>query len=470
MLRQPGRFFALFASEQPTSPSSEGKKKQGKSKKQEDEAPQGIEEIRQVRVDKLDLIRSNGFNPFEYTFNCSHKTSQLQNLCLHLKDGEEDPSFEASVAGRIMTRRVFGKLAFFTLQDDAGTIQLYLEKGRLQESFDKVKEWTDAGDIIGVKGTMKRTEKGELSVFVSEWQMLTKALLPLPDKFKGLTDVNKRYRQRHLDMIVNPEVRERFRSRAFITSTLRRLLDADGFLEIETPILNSQPGGAEAKPFETYHNTLAMPLTLRIATELHLKRLIVGGFDRVYEIGRIFRNEGLSTRHNPEFTSIELYQAYADYHDMMSLTERLVSTIAKELTGSTVVPYQGEQIDLTPPWRRITMHELVKEKSGVDFLPFILSGDAAGAREAAQGLGLKGADGASRTAGEILNLAFEEVTALSVSLSDSDSVSLSQSLPLSLCVCVAVCVCLSACPCLQSRFLAPILTHPSPMSSCARRH
>ncbi len=187
-----------------------------------------------------------------------------------------------------------------------------------------IKNWTDGGDIIGVRGSVRRTDKGELTIYATEWKMLTKAVLPLPDKFHGLQDITKRYRQRHVDLIVNPEVRDTFRKRAKITSMMRRLLDEDGFLEIETPVMHSQSGGAEAKPFETYHNSLDMDLTLRIATELHLKRLIIGGFDRVYELGRIFRNEGLSTRHNPEFTSIELYQAYADYDDMMELTERLV--------------------------------------------------------------------------------------------------------------------------------------------------
>jgi lysyl-tRNA synthetase class 2 len=189
--------------------------------------------------------------------------------------------------------------------------------------FQGIKDYTDGGDIIGVRGTVRRTDKGELSVYAKEWKMLTKAILPLPDKFHGLQDITKRYRSRHVDMIVNPHVRDTFRKRAKITSMMRRLLDEQGFLEIETPVLTSQSGGAEAKPFETYHNSLDMDLTLRIATELHLKRLIIGGFERVYEIGRIFRNEGLSTRHNPEFTSIELYQAYADYDDMMVLTENL---------------------------------------------------------------------------------------------------------------------------------------------------
>jgi lysyl-tRNA synthetase, class II len=188
----------------------------------------------------------------------------------------------------------------------------------------QLKDWTDGGDIIGVRGTVRRTDKGELTIYAKEWKMLTKAALPLPDKFHGLVDVSKRYRSRHLDMIANPNVRETFRKRAMITSKLRRILDEMGFLEIETPVLHTISGGAEAKPFETYHNTMDMNLTLRIATELHLKRLIVGGFERVYEVGRIFRNEGVSTRHNPEFTSVELYQAYADYHDMMDLTEHLV--------------------------------------------------------------------------------------------------------------------------------------------------
>jgi lysyl-tRNA synthetase class 2 len=219
----------------------------------------------------------------------------------------------------------------------------------------------DSGDIIGVRGTVRRTDKGELSVYATEWTMLTKSAAPLPDKWHGLTDISKRYRNRHLDLIVNPIVRDTFRKRAVITSTLRRELDAMGFLEIETPVLHSQPGGAEAKPFETYHNTMDMNLTLRIATELHLKRLIVGGFHRVYEIGRIFRNEGVSTRHNPEFTSIELYQAYADYEDMMDLTEKLVVSMCDAVSDTRQLPYGEHIVSLERPWRRVTMNDIVKE-------------------------------------------------------------------------------------------------------------
>jgi lysyl-tRNA synthetase class 2 len=239
--------------------------------------------------------------------------------------------------------------------------------------------------------------------------MLTKSLLPLPDKYKGFTDVSKRYR--HLDMIVNPEVRQVFRARAFITFSIRRMLDEAGFLEIETPILTAQPGGAEAKPFQTYHNSLEMDLTLRIATELHLKRLVVGGFDRVYEIGRIFRNEGLSTRHNPEFTSVELYQAYADYDDMMLLTEKMVSQIALDLHGTTLLSYQGVPLNLTPPWRRISMNDIVKEKCGVDFYAtYMATNDLEGAKKAALGARVP-ADmvNSAKSVGSLLNYAFEEL-------------------------------------------------------------
>lgn len=283
------------------------------------------QEMRYTRLAKVEAMREAGVEPYEYTYEPSHTAIELAQLYENKLDpGEEDETSDVAVAGRIMTRRVFGKLAFFTLQDETGTIQLQFDKKRLSEQFKNLKDWTDGGDIIGVRGTIRRTDKGELTIYATEWKMLTKSALPLPDKFHGLTDVSKRYRSRHLDMIVNPDVRDTFRKRATITSKMRRFLDDMGFLEIETPVLHTQSGGAEAKPFETYHNSMDMDLTLRIATELHLKRLIVGGFHRVYEVGRIFRNEGISTRHNPEFTSVELYQAYADYDDMMDLTENLI--------------------------------------------------------------------------------------------------------------------------------------------------
>lgn len=374
----------------------------------EGQTTSGIEEIRRARLEKIESMKASSVNPYAYTYDRTHKAQELQVLYSSLESGVEDESADVAVAGRIMARRVFGKLAFFEIEDETGKIQLYIDKNRLGDDFKNVKSWTDAGDIIGGRGTVKRTEKGELSVYLKEWSMLTKSLLPLPDKFHGLSDINKRYRQRHLDMIVNPEVRQTFRARAFVISSMRRRLEDKGFLEIETPILQSQPGGAEAKPFETYHNALDMPLTLRIATELHLKRLVVGGFDRVFEIGRIFRNEGLSTRHNPEFTSIELYQAYADYDTMMELTEEIVSGIAKDLHGTLILPYGEHTLDLTPPWRRVPMHQLVLETCGVDFLPLIETNDLAGAKAAARGVGVPEAELGKDTPGEILNVVFEE--------------------------------------------------------------
>ena len=348
------------------------------------------DDLRATRLEKVEQLKQLGVNPYAYRWQSTHHAAELQEKYADLANGEE-VEIVVAIAGRIMARRVFGKLAFFTLQDETGTIQLYLDKTRIQENmgaadpqaFDHLKHLTDAGDIIGAKGTVKRTEKGELSVYVNEYVMLTKSLLPLPDKWHGLTDVAKRYRQRYVDLIVNPEVRQTFRRRALITAGIRRYLDQQGFIEIETPVLLSEAGGADARPFVTYHNTMDMELYLRIATELHLKRLIVGGFEKVFELGRIFRNEGVSTRHNPEFTSIEVYQAYADYYDMMALTEAIVTTVAQEVLGTLRITYQGEDIDLTPPWRRVTMHEIVQEKTGLDFTQFQTLDEAKVAAKAA---------------------------------------------------------------------------------------
>ncbi len=347
-----------------------------------------MSELRETRLEKGKALAELGQGPYALRFEPSHRTAELQEAHADLANGQER-DLAVAVAGRVMTRRVMGKLAFFTLADETGPIQLFIEKATLAasmpedpEAFAHITSLVDAGDLIGVQGTLRRTDRGELSVKVQGWQMLSKSLQPLPDKWHGLADVEKRYRQRYLDLIVSPDTRETFRRRALAVSAIRRWLDERGFLEIETPVLQSVPGGADARPFETHHNALDLPLTLRIATELHLKRLVVGGFERVYELGRIFRNEGISTRHNPEFTSIEVYQAYADYNDMMDLTEQLIAHVCQQVCGSTVISYQGTEIDLTPPWRRVTMHELVQEATGLDFSGFSSRAEAAAAMEA----------------------------------------------------------------------------------------
>ncbi|WP_448381182.1 lysine--tRNA ligase [Gloeomargarita sp.] len=367
-------------------------------------------ELRQQRLEKAQQWRQAGINPYPYRYDRTHCTAELHKQYADLEPGGE-VAVQVRVAGRIMARRVFGKLAFFTIQDEQGTIQFYLEQQRIQGhmgegAFERLKQGTDVGDILGGQGTIKRTEKGELSVYVSTYELLTKSLLPLPDKWHGLTDVEKRYRQRYVDLIVNPHVQDIFRKRAKLIQLTRKYLDERGFLEMETPVLQTEAGGADARPFITYHNALEMDLYLRIATELHLKRLIVGGFERIYELGRIFRNEGISTRHNPEFTSIELYQAYADYSDMMQLTEDLVTTVTQELLGSLAITYQGQAIDLTPPWRRVTMVDLVRQQTGWDFTQFPAQ-ELAAAQAAAQACGLKNACEYD-SVGRLLNALFEE--------------------------------------------------------------
>lgn len=369
-----------------------------------------LEEIRAARLEKVAGLQKAGLNPYAYQWKSTAHAQQLQEQYADLAPGEEI-STEVAIAGRIIARRIMGKLAFFNLQDETGTIQLYLDKKRISETmaavpnaFNTVIKLTDTGDILGAKGTIKRTERGELSIYVNEYEILTKSLLPLPDKWHGLTDVEKRYRQRYVDLIVNPEVRQTFRRRAQITAAIRRYLDQEGFIEIETPVLQSEAGGADARPFITYHNTLEMELYLRIATELHLKRLIVGGFEKVFELGRIFRNEGVSTKHNPEFTSIEIYQAYADYYDMMELTENIIVNAAQDVLGTLKITYQDTEIDLTPPWRRVTMHELVQEITGVDLNSFE---DFESARIAAENAGI-GVPEDCKTIGKLLNEAFEQ--------------------------------------------------------------
>ena len=361
-----------------------------------------VSDLRETRLEKVSALREQGREPYALHFDASDRMARLQAEHADLPKGEERDCAVA-VAGRVMTRRVMGKLAFFTLADETGTIQLFLEKASLGEAFAQITSLVDAGDLIGVRGTLRRTDRGELSVKVADWTMLTKSLQPLPDKWHGLADVEKRYRQRYLDLIVTPQSRETFRRRALTVSAIRRWLDEREFLEIETPVLQSEAGGADARPFITHHNTLDLPLYLRIATELHLKRLVVGGFERVYELGRIFRNEGVSTRHNPEFTSVEVYQAYADYVAMMELTETMIASVCQQVCGGTRLTYQGTEIDLTPPWRRATMHELVEEATGLDFTLFETRAAAA---EAMAAKGLPVPDKAD-SVGRLLNEAFE---------------------------------------------------------------
>ncbi|KAI9112821.1 hypothetical protein K1719_016138 [Acacia pycnantha] len=328
------------------------------------------EAIRAIRLKKVEELRNKGLDPYAYEWVRTHSTDQLQNRYKNLENGVElnSETDQVSVAGRIITRRTFGKLAFLTLRDDSGTIQLYCDKERLpDDQFEQVKAFVDIGDILGAKGSIKRTEKGELSIYLNSFAILTKSLLPLPDKYHGLTDIDKRYRQRYVDMIANPEVADVFRKRAKIVTEIRTTMESLGFVEVETPVLQGAAGGAEARPFITYHNSLQRDLYLRIATELHLKRMMVGGIEKVYEIGRIFRNEGISTRHNPEFTTIEMYEAYSDYQSMMNLAEEIITRCALAVHGKLTVDYQGNEICLERPWRKDTMHNLVKETSGIDF-------------------------------------------------------------------------------------------------------
>ena len=366
-----------------------------------------MSDLRDTRLEKAQALQELGQSPYALTFDPSHRMAALQQEHADLPNGEER-DVTVSVAGRVMTRRVMGKLAFFTLADETGTIQLFLEKACLEAQkegwFKQITALVDAGDWLGVTGILRRTDRGELSVKVSDWQMLSKALQPLPDKWHGLADVEKRYRQRYLDLVVSPQSRETFRRRALTVSGIRRWLDDRQFLEIETPVLQSEAGGADARPFITHHNALDLPLFLRIATELHLKRLVVGGFERVYELGRIFRNEGVSTRHNPEFTSVEVYQAYADYNTMMDLTESMLASVTEQVCGGTRLTYQGTDVDLTPPWRRATMHELVQDATGLDFTAFGSRDQAAAAMVEA---GLEVPEKAD-SIGRLLNEAFEQ--------------------------------------------------------------
>ena len=310
---------------------------------------------------RLEELREAGKDPFKVT------KYEVSNFSTDIKDKfEEFENKNVSIAGRIMSKRRHGKIAFLDIQDSKGTIQVFARKDVLNEGYEDIKGY-DIGDIIGVEGEVFKTEAGEITVRATATQLLSKSLQILPEKFHGLKDPDLRYRQRYVDLIVNPEIKEVFLKRTKILKTIRKYLDDKGFLEVDTPILSTVAGGANARPFYTHHNTLDLDMQLRIANELFLKRLIVGGFDKVYEMGKMFRNEGMDTRHNPEFTNIELYQAYADYEEMMRITESIFEACAIELYGTTVINYQGTEIDLKAPWRRITMIDAIKEYAGVDF-------------------------------------------------------------------------------------------------------
>ena len=316
----------------------------------------------QIRKDKLKELQEQGKDPFEITkFNRTNSAGEIK------ANYEEFENKDVTVAGRIIAKRIMGKASFCTIQDSDEKIQSYVSINDLgEESYKAFKTW-DIGDIIGITGFVFKTRTEEISVHAKEVTLLSKSLRPLPEKFHGLKDVDLRYRQRYVDLIMNPEVKETFRKRSQIISEIRKILDEKGFLEVETPVLNTISGGATARPFITHHNTLNIPMYLRIATELNLKRLIVGGYDKVYEMGRIFRNEGMDIRHNPEFTTIELYAAYQNYHDMMDITEELFQKCAMKVCGTTRLTYQGTEIDLGGKWKRVTMIDSIKEACGVDF-------------------------------------------------------------------------------------------------------
>jgi lysyl-tRNA synthetase class 2 len=325
----------------------------------------GAEDPLAARRAKLASLREAGEEPYRSRFDVTHRVAELTDAYAELPAGEET-SAVVTVAGRLMARRDQGKLAFLVIRDATGDIQLFCRRDALGEEAFEAALALDLGDWVGAEGTVMRTRRGELSVAPTAVVLLSKSLRPLPEKFHGLTDVETRYRQRYVDLIVNPEVRDVFRTRFRIISAIRRFMESRGFLEVETPMLHPIPGGAAARPFVTHHNALDMELYLRIAPELYLKRLLVGGFERVFEINRSFRNEGVSVRHNPEFTMIEWYQAFADLGDMMDLTEELIRSVAEEVLGTTDIDYQGAEIDLGAKWRRATMIELTSEAAGED--------------------------------------------------------------------------------------------------------
>ena len=371
------------------------------NEKKNSAAPQeeNLSQLTKVRRDKLRELQESGNDPFQIT------KYEVNNDSANIKANFDAlEGSQVSIAGRLMSKRGMGKVSFCDLQDKSGRIQLYARKDEMDEAeYNRFKKF-DIGDIVGVKGVVFRTQRGEMSVRVETVTLLSKSLLPLPEKFHGLTNTELRYRQRYVDLIVNPEVKRTFVLRSQFVKHVRDFLDGRGYMEVETPVLNTISGGATARPFITHHNTLDIDMYMRIATELNLKRLTVGGFERVYEIGRIFRNEGMDPKHNPEFTTIELYEAYADFHDMMDIAEGVLSTAAKEILGSYRVTWLGNEIDLTPGWKRMTMIDAVREYVGVDFEAISDDEEACKAAEA-KGIDLEGCE---RTWGTALYEAFDQ--------------------------------------------------------------
>ena len=361
---------------------------------------QELSELLQIRRDKLAALQSEGRDPFHQTkFERSAWSAEIKG------DYEAFDGKTVAVAGRIMSKRGMGKAIFCHIKDDRGLIQLYIKKDSVSEQeFADFRKY-DIGDIIGVSGFVFKTKTEEISVHVEKVTLLSKSLRPLPEKFHGMTNTELKYRQRYVDLMVNDDSRRNFEIRSRFISFMRRYLDGRGYMEVETPVLNTIAGGAAARPFITHHNTLDIDMYLRIATELPLKRLIVGGIERVYEIGRIFRNEGMDTKHNPEFTTVELYEAYADFHDMMDIAEGIISGAAKEILGTYQVEWQGEQIDLSPGWRRLSMVDAVREYVGIDFAAI---SDDAEAVAAAKAIGVELADAAEKTWGNALYACFDQ--------------------------------------------------------------